>query len=267
MGNTSRGFTIIETVLFLAISGLLILTIVGGAGVSINIQRYRDGVESLKSKIQDQYAYVTNVENSRSSDQLCGANAKPVYDANGEIRGQSKCMITGKYMRISDTNVATYTVLAYETSDVIPNGASDIDILKNNYNYNTSATPDDDVELDWGTSLVWPTTLGIESPIGATPRTMGILFLKSPNSGQTYTFTDNNVPAKNSVSSATFAPMISNTVNSKPGRAARVLCIASNGLFLNANQSIYIGQNASGPTAIEVTTNEVLTSKGTGTQC
>lgn len=271
MGNTSRGFTIIETVLFLAISGLLILTIVAGAGININIQRYRDAVESFKSDIQGQYAAITNVQNSRDADQICDASAKPVEEVNGEVRGQSECAIAGRYMRIEGANVTTYTVLSYKNiGAVVPAGSNDIQVLQDNYTFNTSDVANDDSTLDWGTSLAWPKVLGVapnaEISNNSSPRTLGILFLKSPYSGQTYTFTSNTIPSKENINSATFTSMLvdSNTV---PGRAARVLCIESDGLFVDSSQSIYIGANASGPTSIETTSNNVLTQKGRTTQC
>lgn len=253
MGNSSSsGFTIIETVLFLAVSGLLILTIISGAGISINIQRYRDAVESFKSQLQSQYAETTNVQNGREANMACGANAKPVDDTNGDIRGQSTCVIAGKYLRIDDTNVTTYTVLAREVSTTVAPGDTDIQILSRNYVYNVSDTPDDDTSLSWGTSIGWP------QGAGTNPRQIGILFLKSPYSGQTYTFSANTVPDKASINSTTFQSMIIDGTG-VPGRGAQTLCIESDGLFVDDSEAVYIGENATGPTAIEVRTNAFLT--------
>jgi len=266
MGNSSRGFTIIETVLFLAVTGLLILTIIAGAGTNINIQRYRDAVESFKSETQSQYANLNSVENGRGADYICDVSAKPIPDSNGELRGQSDCMIVGKYLRIDGSNIATYTIYAYETSSLVTAGTTDIQVLTNNYVFNALTTPDSDKELDWGTSIAWPKTLGDEVSNSSNPRTLGILFLRSPYSGQIYTFTSNDVPLKDSVSNSSIFAMIVDGEN-VPGRDDRVVCIESDGLFVNDNQALYIAPKASGPTSIETVTNEVLTTKGVAARC
>ena len=54
--RTETGFTLVEAMLFLAITGLLTVGILVGSGVAISQQRYRDSVNSLKSFIQDQYS-------------------------------------------------------------------------------------------------------------------------------------------------------------------------------------------------------------------
>lgn len=46
MGNKQKGFTIIEVILFVAISGLLTSMLMVGVSMSINRQQYRDSVQS-----------------------------------------------------------------------------------------------------------------------------------------------------------------------------------------------------------------------------
>ena len=48
----SRGFTIIEVMLFLAITGLLAVGVLATVGNSINVQRYRDAVVTLQTEVQ-----------------------------------------------------------------------------------------------------------------------------------------------------------------------------------------------------------------------
>ena len=269
MGNSSRaGFTIIETVLFLGVSGLLILAMITGTGASINIQRYRDATESFKALVQDQYADIGNVQNGRIADQTCDATAKPSSQNNGEGRGQSECVIVGKYLRIDGGTYDIYTVLAYETNAAVAIGDSDVAVMNKKYLFNTSDTSDTSGSLEWGTRIAWPLPgkAGAEVVGTSNPRTLGILFLRSPHSGQIYTFTSNTIPAKNAIGNGTFTPMIT-SANNVPGRAARVVCIDSDGMFVDSNQSLYISANANGPNGVELRTNEIIKQKGGATEC
>ena len=55
----SKGFTIIEVMLFLAVTGALAVAILVGSGVAIGQQRYKDSVNSLQSFIQSPQYIVT----------------------------------------------------------------------------------------------------------------------------------------------------------------------------------------------------------------
>ena len=269
MGNSSRaGFTIIETVLFLGVSGLLILAMITGTGASINIQRYRDATESFKALIQDQYADIGNVQNGRIADQTCDATAKPSDQNNGEGRGQSECVIVGKYMRIDGGSYDIYTVLAYDTKAPTLVGDSDVAVMNKKYVFNTSDAPDVSGLMEWNTRISWPLPgkEGGESVGSTNPRTLGILFIRSPHSGQTFTFTSNSIPAKDAIGNGTFTPMIT-SASAVPGRAARVVCLDSDGLFVDSNQSLYISANASGPNSVELRTNDIIKQKGGTTEC
>ena len=62
MGAFRRGFTIIEVMLFLALTGLLLVGILGGLGGNIARQRYNDAVQDLANILRDQYSFVSDTQ-------------------------------------------------------------------------------------------------------------------------------------------------------------------------------------------------------------
>ena len=51
-GAFRKGFTIIEVMLFLALSGLLLVGVLGGLGDNISRQRYNDAVQDVVNMMQ-----------------------------------------------------------------------------------------------------------------------------------------------------------------------------------------------------------------------
>jgi type II secretory pathway pseudopilin PulG len=263
------GFTIVETTLFLGISSFLIITLIVGTGNSVNVQRYNDAVVSFKALIQQQYADITSVQNSRNDNWSCGSSAVPTTTGAVKVnRGQSDCLILGKYVRIEDDKIDIYSVTGYQNSLPVE-GADDILTLKNSYTMSVANDSVDSRTLEWGAKISYPVRQNnAPSTKPQNPRKMGILIVRSPESGQIYTFTnsDNSVPDAGSLGSASIASMVV-AGTGDPGQARRVVCINSAGLLANDGRAVVIGDYASSASAIEVQTNEYMTAKATGTQC
>jgi type II secretory pathway pseudopilin PulG len=254
MGSKSHpGFTIIETMLFLAITGALIVAILVGSGTAINTQRYQDSVTSLKTTLQDQYSQVTSVNNSLSTSSIkCDTNGAVTVDPGQQAgpRGQGSCVIIGRFVSIVDTTITTNSVVGYNANDpsyYVNLNATDIAELSD-YKMSLLPTTTTNNEIEWGSRIAWPVS-GSGSKTPTTPRSIGILILRSPKSGITYTFT------ADSWSAANLKAMIvaGNTV---PGQSQRRICVDSGGL-VGSSLAVMIDAYATSPTGIEIRSNDM----------
>ncbi len=71
MASTQRGFTIIEVILFLAISGLLLGVAIASVNANINNSRFNDAVRSTTSYLQGQYSEVAAGQSDRDESKGC----------------------------------------------------------------------------------------------------------------------------------------------------------------------------------------------------
>jgi len=253
----TRGFTIIETMLFLAISGLLVVTMLAGVGITIQVQRYRDSVESFKTLLQDQYSELASVKNDeRTTGWSCDATGATV-EGSGAIkpRGQSKCVMLGRYMKVVGPKATIYTVVGYPSATQSTVG-NDIAKLRANYTLNISTVVKEESLLEWGATIQWAQK-GPVKDVGAqdSVRSIGLLFIRSPDSGQIYTFTSNSVPGTPSPTSLKAMLVAAAAV---PGQAERTLCVESGGAVSGGAFSIYIYPYANGPTSIESRSNDFM---------
>jgi len=261
MGTHSKpGFTIIETMLVLAITGVLIAGLLIGIGTSIGVQRYGDAVSSFKALLQDQYTKVSNVSNDRDASWTCDASATPAQGSGGIAPGQSNCVLLGRYISVVDGDISLATVVGYENATGI--SSSDIQTVKDNYTLGLSQSSIDKKTLEWGTKIAWP------QPRTPSPRSIAILILRSPVSGTTYTFTSDSVAPVEAVASPTLKAMLVETVASFPGQGQRTICIDPDGAPVPEKFAIYMAQAASGPGSIETRTTTTNAAAGGGTtQC
>lgn len=185
MGSKAqRGFTLIESMLFLGVTGMLAVGVLVGSSIAIGQQRYRDSVNSLKSYIQQQYNETSNVINNHGQNWTCN-NLGVITDVGGvggSARGTSDCVVLGRFITINTdgTTLNTSNVTGYRTPGA-PKGANDIEEITTNYKLGVSPISTDEVEVAWGARIVKEKT--------HTPLPLKVLIIQSPLSGSLLTFT------------------------------------------------------------------------------
>lgn len=262
--DSRRGFTIIETMLVLAVTGVLIATLLVGIGASINTQRYKDSVVSLKSLLQSQYSMANDVSNDRGANWTCNSSAIPVQNANGTAPGQSDCVLLGRYISIVGGNISSATIVGYENSTA--SAPNDVAEIKNNYTLGVSTDSINVTTLEWGSVIAWPAS-GTESKSPTTPRAIAVLIVRSPSSGTSYTFTSDTVYTINTITSANLKAMMVLNTSAVPGQMQRTICVDPNGVTVPDKVAVYIGQAAGDVSAIETRTNATIQSLGGDTKC
>jgi type II secretory pathway pseudopilin PulG len=253
----SQGFTIVETMLVLAVTGVLIVTLLVGVGGSINAQRYMDSVVSLKSMLQDQYAMVNNVTNDRQTNVACGTSTQTVSP------GQSDCVLLGRYLSITGGNVTTATIVGYSIGSAI--GATDVATVKANYQFGISTSSIETKTLEWGSRIAWPVSGSGNQPPNTT-RNLTMIVIRSPQTGTSYTFTSDSVSIISDVNSALLTSMMVADTAAIPGQAQRTLCVEGGGSGPEV-LAVYIDPAASGPTSIETRSYATIVALGGDSKC
>ena len=120
MNKFRRGFTLIEITLFLAVTGLLFLSVTIGVQNSIYQQRYSDAVQSFADFLGDIYSQVLNVQHEGN-----GRTEQAVYGKMltfGEKVGDDSS---------SEQIVHVYDILGLAVSyESISNGGATMDLLR-----------------------------------------------------------------------------------------------------------------------------------------
>ena len=120
-----KGFTIIEVMLFLALSGFLLVGILAGTGSSIANQRYKDAVQDAADALRSAYSFVadTQVETRVASEGACGGTTEGTFgrlikDPNS-LRGRTSCAVYGAVVVIDGNRIQTTTVIGRDYRDFI----------------------------------------------------------------------------------------------------------------------------------------------------
>lgn len=217
-----RGFTMIETMLFLAITGVLVVVILAGSGVAINQQRYRDSVNSFASFLQAQYADATSVHNDRGATWTCSdTGGLKLTPTGGDSRGASQCDLLGQVIRSTDGNTITVDpVIGYNETRALtmkPTPTSDVAMLQAMSLQSLGSVDSSQTQsqqLEWGAKLVNK---------DGSPAAFSILIVKSPLSGTLRTF------AASGSSAGTIS--LGSLVNTANLQTDLLLCVDPQGLM------------------------------------
>ena len=119
-----KGFTIIEVMLFLALSGFLLVGILAGTGTSIADQRYKDAVQDATDALRSAYAFVadTQVETRENGEGSCGGTVEGASDVSAgdnTNRGRTSCAVYGAVVMIDGNRIQTTTVVGRDYYDFI----------------------------------------------------------------------------------------------------------------------------------------------------
>lgn len=234
------GFTIIETMLFLSITGLLIMGVLIGTGNSINTQRYRDSVTTLQAFFQQQYSDVANISNDNAA-----GNLKCYGDNKTVPRGQSNCVVLGHLITTVKNNGISDSLLVRYVLGYIPAKSTepldDVEIFKNTngvkpngYNIIATNSLHSTYTVEWSASLV-PQGLN-------TAQQFSVLIVRSPSTGIIRTFLDPN----NSVNNPQAATLLQANQNTPI-----VACVNSNGLLTGPRMAVKLNAGSTSAAGVE----------------
>ena len=239
------GFTIVETMLFLGISGLLVMGVLVGTGTAINIQRYRDSVASFRSFLQQQYSDVANVSNNVDNSNC---------DSNPKQRGQSDCVILGRLITNTDKDTLLSRIVTGNPPPVSATTATatdDIEALKT-YTYGISNDHEDTYDMDWGSSI---------ANIDGSTLNFSMLILRSPTSGIIRTFID----PKTKILDNDIASLLDMTPSALTQSVQA--CVNSNGALTGNKMAVLINANATSASSIESLGEQDQSNKGGAFVC
>lgn len=235
-GQNSNGFTVIEVMLFLAVSAILTVALLAGSGVAIGQQRYQDSVSSLKVLIQSQYNQANNVVNDRIGQEACTGSNVSAPVSSPEARGTSDCVIVGRLLTVDGdgSSITTSTVLASRSSAASEETyGSNIEELRS-YDLAVSPVGQEETQVAWGNVL--------SAPGDDEPRELAMLIIRSPLSGSIMTFT-----------AAEATTNVESLVTPANAAAQRDLCVvAENDTFLGHRMAVRVSAHATSQGAIEI---------------
>lgn len=200
----SQGFTIIEVMLFLAVSGLmLIVAFTGVRGRNASAQ-FTDSMRSLQSFIQKTQTDLYNGVNLRSDGQNCTIDASGNFSISGSTnRGKSNCIMLGRLLEFTpnSSSVSVHSVvgryLSYDDLSKVSGGDLDYIIASNPHIY-SAPNLDSNYDIRWGTKFIKTNKPNQAGAISFVSKTLA--FLRSPAATTTYNvdFADTTSFASNS---------------------------------------------------------------------
>ncbi len=184
MKQRESGFTIIETSLALAVTGLVIALTLLGIGAGLNSQRYNDAVTQTVDFFRGQYTQASSTVNTRPVTENCGSGG---ITTNGPsaIRGATECMLVGKMLRSANgKDITVNQVIARSDPSLLAN----VSTMSDNAILSASQLQVGNLletyQPDWATTLLVPST--------SNAATFSIMIVRTPVSGTIHTYSSSS---------------------------------------------------------------------------
>lgn len=147
----TAGFTLIEVILFLAISGMMIAGLLASMAGSVNRERYEESVSSFNDYLNGQYNLVDNVRNNRTA---------VLSGCSGAERGTSDCTIVGRFVVTTDGRTFTSQPIIAEEAPEFGNTmiTEKEQFAQMKLRAINSATDGEQYTLPWQATIVAPNT-------------------------------------------------------------------------------------------------------------
>lgn len=245
--RNQNGFTIIEVVLFFAVTGLLAAGLLGGWTAMIDNQRYKDSVKTLQSFLQQQYNLVYNVQNGRAATSGCTKTATgPVFGGSTNNPGQSDCIVMGRYIHVTNGNeVKVYPIVGIDKDNSANRANGDVWLIKDRrpkFITGSTALSESQLSIPWGADVV--KTGGSTALAHYT-----IAIVRSPETGAVHTYTEQQ-------SDATSMPLVENLVSPAAANTSANLCINPKSRLVGYRIGVVVRADASSQSSVQVLTDE-----------
>lgn len=231
----------VETMLFVAVTGLLIAVLLTGWTLMINTQRYKDSVNTFYAFMQSQYNLVYNVENGRDQSLVC--NGAIVSENDGipiSQRGQSDCILIGRYVHISEGSIISSFPVVGEDSGTEPEDSSAAAAIRA---YNPTVVQQRIGLTEASLEVPWGAEIKGNGPARNDIQNIAIMLLWSPVSGTIHTYIV-NAPEGG-------VPIINQSQINPANENEHVLCLDPGTTVSSGRQAVVIRAFASSQNSVE----------------
>lgn len=176
----SQGFTLIEVSLFLALTGVVIIGVLGIFS-NISKQRYNDSVQNFAEYLRGIYSQTENVVNNGTNCKCTGASNTCCGQTKTAIYGKIATITSGADSEKNDHAIGSYTVIGnahisselFEFKDALGDKGAKIVLDKTSWQSHTT---------------LWQATIQLKRDDGTNINNGSILIARSPNSGVIHTY-------------------------------------------------------------------------------
>ncbi len=122
MQSGSKGFTVIEVIIFIAISGMLLMVALASVTSSVRTTRFQDDVNTTESYLQRQYSEVASGRNIRDDSLRCNSG---VVSTGSSRPGTTTCVVLGRLLTFDIGNSAISSRYIVADGSIVPTGVNE----------------------------------------------------------------------------------------------------------------------------------------------